>query len=301
MEPVTLEEKNLGIILLNYSEETFNKILTNNTRNGSSYVLFDKDNRIIGYPTREDINSTIDIAKIKESKNNLGYLEQNVEGEIINRGYSKFNENQWVIVCSIPKVVLQQKTYIIRETIYELLGISFLLTILLVSIISRKYLAPVRKITKYFQELNKGTMDLNTRLEVDSDDEIGQLTVWFNTLLENLQLKKASEKALVKSRDNYCKVINSVKEVIFKTDIDAKWIFLNHAWKEITGFEVEESIGTHFEEYVHIEDREINKQLFSALFHKENEYCRHTLRYISKNGELKWIEVYAVLILDKKE
>jgi diguanylate cyclase (GGDEF)-like protein/PAS domain S-box-containing protein len=300
IEPVNLEEQNLGIIVLSYNVEIFNEILTKNITSGASYVLIDKDNEIIGNPKWEEIYSSIAIEEIKENKDNVGYLEQNVEGEVIIRGYSKFHENQWTIVGSIPKVVLKQKTSIIRETIYALLAISFLLTLLLVSIISRKYLAPIRKITKYFEQLNNGTMDLNTRLKIDSDDEIGQLTVWFNTFLENLQLKKVSEKALLRSRDNYRKVINSVKEVIFKTDMAGKWVFLNDAWKEITGFEVKESIGTYFEEYIHIEDRERNKQLWSSLLSKEKEYCRHKLRYITKNRDLKWIEVYVVLLIDKE-
>jgi diguanylate cyclase (GGDEF)-like protein/PAS domain S-box-containing protein len=300
IQPVTLEETNLGIILLSYSEETFNKIFTDNLTSGPSYILIDTENRIIGDAECKDINSTIDITSIKERTGSIGSFEQNVQGETIIRGYSKFDENDWAIVGSISKIVLQQKTDTIRETIYALLAISFLLSILLVSIISRKYLVPVKKITKYFQELNKGTMDLNVRLNVDSDDEIGQLTVWFNTFLENLELKEASEKALLRSRDDYRKVINSVKEVIFKTDIYGKFIFLNDAWKEIIGFEVGESIGTYFEEYVYIKDREKNKQLCLSLLSKEKEYCRHKLRYITKDGDVKWIEVYAMLMLDKE-
>lgn len=294
-----LEEKNLGIIVISYDVKTFNKILTDNVTSDATYILIDTDNRIISDPKYEEIHSNIDISTIRENIKKVDSFNQKIKEEIIIRAYSKFDKNSWIIVGSIPKLVLEEKTLVIRNTIHALLAVSVLLTILMVSIVSRKYLSPIKKITQCFAELNRGTMDLNTRLNVESEDEIGQLTRWFNTFLENLQLKKVSEEALIKSHDNYREVINSVKEVIFKTDTDGKWIFLNPAWYEITGFTVEESIGNAYWKYVHMEDIKRNKKLFASLLKGEKVYCRHAVRYITKEDGFKWIEVYAGLMIDK--
>ena len=186
----------------------------------------------------------------------------------------------------------------VNNVIYAFLSISFLLIMLLTSIITRKYLYPVKQITKYFEKLKNGTMDLDTRLNVDSKDEIGQLSKWFNTLLESLQLRDKSEEALLKSRDNYRKVINSVQEVIFKTDLEGKWIFLNNAWSEVTGFSVAESLNKYYWEFTYKDDIEKNKQLLVSLFNGEKDYYREANRYITKEGKLKWIEIYVVLLMD---
>ncbi|SHH82435.1 bifunctional diguanylate cyclase/phosphodiesterase [Clostridium grantii] len=200
-----------------------------------------------------------------------------------------------VLILNRTKYIGQSE---VNNVIYAFLSISFLLIMLLTSIITRKYLYPVKQITKYFEKLKNGTMDLDTRLNVDSKDEIGQLSKWFNTLLESLQLRDKSEEALLKSRDNYRKVINSVQEVIFKTDLDGKWIFLNNAWNEVTGFSVAESLNKYYWEFIHKDDIEKNKLLLVSLFNGEIDYYRETNRYITKEGELKWIEIYVVLLMD---
>jgi PAS domain S-box-containing protein len=128
--------------------------------------------------------------------------------------------------------------------------------------------------------------------------DIGQpkyLLAVFNDISE----RKSVEHALKHSEEKYRNVINNIKEVIFQTDETGLWTFLNPAWEEITGFSVEESIGVNFLDFVHPEDRERNLKLFEPLIKQEKEYFRHSVRYLTKQGDFKWIEVFARLTLDK--
>ncbi len=111
--------------------------------------------------------------------------------------------------------------------------------------------------------------------------------------------QKLTEQALIESEQKYRSVVNNIKEVIFQTDANGKWIFLNEVWTEITGFELLETIGENFINYVYSGDREKNNKEFAALINKEKEYCRHQVRYVTKTGHLKWIEVYAKLTIDE--
>lgn len=104
--------------------------------------------------------------------------------------------------------------------------------------------------------------------------------------------------ALRTSEERFRYVVNNLKEVVFQTDITGLWTFLNPAWQEITGFTVEESLGTQFLDYVHVDDRERNNQLFLPLIERKKEYCRHEVRYITKFGGFRWIEVFARLVFD---
>ena len=114
-----------------------------------------------------------------------------------------------------------------------------------------------------------------------------------------IQLQE-SESALRESEARYRSVVDTVKEVIFQTDAQGLWTFLNPAWSEITGFAVAESLGTLFLNYVHPDDRQRNLELFEPLIRREKDYCCHEIRYLHRDGGFRWIEVFARLILDQE-
>ncbi|MFP4123667.1 PAS domain S-box protein [Coleofasciculus sp.] len=107
--------------------------------------------------------------------------------------------------------------------------------------------------------------------------------------------RKQVEERLRESEENYRSVIESVKEVIFQTDATGVWTFLNPAWTEITGFTLGESIGTNFLDYIHPDDRQRNVDLFQPLLERKKDYCQHEVRYLTKYGGYRWIEVHAQL------
>ncbi len=94
-------------------------------------------------------------------------------------------------------------------------------------------------------------------------------------------------------------MVDHVKEVIFQTDAQGKWIFLNPAWTEVTGFAVADSLGTVFLDYVHPDDRERNRALFEPLIQRNKDFCRHEIRYLHKSGGFRWVEVFARLTQDE--
>jgi PAS domain S-box-containing protein len=93
-------------------------------------------------------------------------------------------------------------------------------------------------------------------------------------------------------------VIDSIKQVIFRTDARGRWTFLSAAWTEITGFTVEESLGVEFLRYVHPEDRQRHAETFQPLVQHKMDYLGHVARYLTKAGGYRWIEVAAQLASD---
>ncbi|NJK28384.1 MAG: PAS domain S-box protein, partial [Coleofasciculaceae cyanobacterium SM2_3_26] len=103
--------------------------------------------------------------------------------------------------------------------------------------------------------------------------------------------------ALRTSEQRYRSVVDNLTEVIFQTNAEGIWTFLNPAWEEITGFSVAESLGTCFLDYVHLDDRQVNLEKFQPLIERKKDFCRHQVRYLTKDGGFRWIEVFARLTL----
>jgi PAS domain S-box-containing protein len=94
-------------------------------------------------------------------------------------------------------------------------------------------------------------------------------------------------------------IIDNVKGVIFQTDKEGLWTFLTPTWTKITGFSIEECIGTFFLNYVYPEDREFHHKQFLAIIERERSFCRYEIRYSTKKGEFRWIEIYTRLTTDE--
>ncbi len=115
--------------------------------------------------------------------------------------------------------------------------------------------------------------------------------------VENIGDRLEAERALRESEMRYRSVVDNVKEVIFQTDASGAWTFLNPAWTEITGFGMDESLGECFLDFVHPDDRVVNAERFAPLIAREKDYCRHQIRYLTKDGGFRWVEVFARLTI----
>ncbi|MDQ6969471.1 MAG: PAS domain S-box protein [Mariprofundus sp.] len=104
--------------------------------------------------------------------------------------------------------------------------------------------------------------------------------------------------ALQESEARYKSLVNSLKEVVFQTDMQGRWNFLNDSWTELTGYGVEDCIGNHFLDYVFPDDRQYNRELFEALIAGDESCLRYDVRYKHRDGGFRWVEVYASLVYD---
>ena len=148
-------------------------------------------------------------------------------------------------------------------------------------------------------DANQEVKDMNSNLELIIEQRTRQLEDSNKILLNEIEERNRAEGALVISEKKYKTVVENIKEVIFYTDAEGLWVFLNKSWTEITGFSLEESIGQLFVNYVYPEDRDYNMELFLPLIRREKEYCRYEVRYLTKDGGFRWIEVFARLTIEE--
>jgi PAS domain S-box-containing protein len=93
-------------------------------------------------------------------------------------------------------------------------------------------------------------------------------------------------------------MIDNLREVVFQTDRNGKWIFLNAAWEEITGFTVAESLGQSCVSFIHPDDLAESQELLCSLLSGQKGSCRHEVRYVTRGRGVRWVEVHARLTLN---
>ena len=111
--------------------------------------------------------------------------------------------------------------------------------------------------------------------------------------LQYLLKAQQAEIALRESEARYRLVINTLKEVIFQTDLLGQFTFLNSAWTNITGFCKQESLGHNIINFIHPDDRPTFAQEFKLLFQNKKKECLLQIRYITQSNRLGWMELYA--------
>ena len=105
--------------------------------------------------------------------------------------------------------------------------------------------------------------------------------------------------ALQESQQRYHEVVESVHEVIFRTDPQGQFAFLNSVWQNVSGYPVPQSIGRKLTEFLHPDDRvkaetllaQSDKKQPSAEFHAE-------LRLRTREGEIRWIQTTSKVMQD---
>jgi PAS domain S-box-containing protein len=127
---------------------------------------------------------------------------------------------------------------------------------------------------------------------------IGAFVILALTLIGSLadvwvRAKLATADALRESEERYRTVVSEIDEVIFRTDAAGRWIFLNPAWTEITGFSPDESLGTMQSDYVHDEDRDENQSKIRSVLDGTSEFARYEVRYRTRRSGWRWVEVHA--------
>lgn len=120
--------------------------------------------------------------------------------------------------------------------------------------------------------------------------------VW--STVEDITASRMAAAQLQESEARYRSVVDSIKEVIFQTDEHGLWTFLNPAWTDITGYPVAETLGNHLLDYLDPADSQRWRDMFRPLLERSQEFCRHELRCMHRDGGARWLELIARLTVD---
>ncbi|WP_343486966.1 ATP-binding protein [Allomuricauda sp. d1] len=85
-------------------------------------------------------------------------------------------------------------------------------------------------------------------------------------------------------------VVNNIAEVIFETDLQGNWVYLNPAWEKLTGLKVIDCLGQPYSEYLHLLARK-DRHEFNGLINKDfDAYCK-VLQIKTSNNTQIWLDI----------
>lgn len=98
-------------------------------------------------------------------------------------------------------------------------------------------------------------------------------------------------RSLQESVERYRDMLESVSEVIFRIDPRGHLLFLNGAWKTLSGYEIGMSLGRPLIDFLHPDDRAAARDRFGPIARGESTECHCELRLRTRGGEIRWIEL----------
>ncbi len=104
--------------------------------------------------------------------------------------------------------------------------------------------------------------------------------------------------ALEESERRHRSVLENLTEVVFQTDVNGRWTYLNRAWEDITQYSISESLGRPAIELFPDEDREDFLRTFRSIMADTQQSHRQQLRYRAKDGSLRWVECFVRALVD---
>jgi len=133
----------------------------------------------------------------------------------------------------------------------------------------------------------------NDSLERKVQHRTAELQTTNTVLQKEIDERMTIERALRESEERYRSLVNNMKEVVFQTDGEGRWTFLNPSWSLITGYHLEDSLGRSAFEFMLDDDRPLSVELFECLRDGTHEFCHKELRFHTVDGRARWLEMFA--------
>lgn len=99
--------------------------------------------------------------------------------------------------------------------------------------------------------------------------------------------------------DRFKAVVENIGEVIFRTDRDGRWAYLNPAWETLTGYRIVESLGRSWLAYVDEADRAELADRAEPMFEGKDGMARRVLRFHTASGGVRWMELFIQALRDE--
>lgn len=240
-------------------------------------------------------------------KGKIVYYWKNPDEKIARKKITIYNyipRLDWIIASSSYS---EEYNAPIRAIDYLLLtlGIIAILLIFLIALwISNSITNSLKTVIHGFSEAEKG--DLSIRMPVEGNNEISELTHYFNNFISSLETEKhnllVAEQATKRSEKKYRDIFNNAREGLFQTTLEGKVISVNISLARILGYSSEKEVIENYYDLatqLYVSPNRRNELL--VLINEKKEVTDFEIECYNKNKEIFWASMNARLISDNNE
>jgi signal transduction histidine kinase len=161
-------------------------------------------------PNWEFVKKKLDALELLGSKVHQHLKEEEITSYINEPGYLSFAGNGWNLVISVSAKKALEPVLILKNKLIAIFSIAGIVILCSIVIFSRKLTRPLKTLHKASIEIGRGNLD--SKINIASKDEIGQLAMSFNKMTSDL--KKFKEEMLIHSSELENKVAERTSELI---------------------------------------------------------------------------------------
>jgi PAS domain S-box-containing protein len=286
MSLVNMEDFEKGVLDLRFGET------------GYSFVIDGKGNAVI-HPKIQGVNI---FSEDEYPDQYLREMQRRKSGKTIyawkNPG-EKTARDKLVIFNHIPEFdwIVGSSSYLdefyapldtIRSMIIATALVTFLLVLPISGTISTSITRPLKRLMDHFDHMVSG--DFSSRMEPRSNDEIGQLAVYYNRfadriedyrkdLNQQMEKRRRTEEALRESEARYRSVMEAAPDPIVVYDMKGLVTYLNPAFTRIFGWSIQECLGRKMDHFVPEENWEETRRMIATMLAGETLSAVPTRRY----------------------
>jgi len=167
---------------------------------------------------------------------------------------------------------------------------------------------PIIKLRKGMEIVGAGNLDY--RLNLEYNDEIGQLSSSFDAMTERLKTSTTSitrlnqevertrkiERALRESEERFRGAFETSAIGMALVGLDGKWLKVNNSLCDIIGYSEEELMEKSFQDITYPEDLETGLDYMRRVISGEIPHYHMEKRYVHKDGRIIWILLSVSLV-----
>ena len=292
-------------------------------KSGHAFMI-DRSGRALVHPSHagkqlfdDRILPTAIFAQMKKTKNGRLDFSWQAPGESKPRRrmlfYSSVSDFPWFVATVTYHDEIFSPLYTVRNMILIALVSGLVLASSVTFLVSASITRPLKALMNHFAAGARG--DLSVRMQYDSQDEIGQLSDYFNEFMERLETvqndlteeieeRRQTETALRESESRYrslyskakreeelyISLLNSSPDAIIVYDMDGRVKYLSPAFTQIFGWSFEELAGKRIP-FVPDSEIEASMRIIRKLLLEGTPCSGFETRRCTKDGRLIHVSI----------
>ncbi|MDD4028514.1 MAG: ATP-binding protein [Caldisericia bacterium] len=296
IDPLTLQEYVIGHLMIALDPTVFQKMDPYKNENNARILIVDNEDIVIYssqyFSTGDTISQeTVDRFQSEQSIHSISF--DNVS-YIFSQG--SLSNTNWKVYVFFPVKLFLKDLYRIGYRFFIVFLISSIALYFYFLRFSKKYIRPIRKLTQHFIEYNQGKSLRPLKRSQRTYEEIGDLITWFNQYTEDLASKKAAEEKLAQSLLKQKHLVTCITETILQLDYDGTILFANPAWKNISGYNIENCIGKTFISFVYVDHRDTFFSAFQEVVDHQKDGITAKFQIVREDANLSWVEIHFTMM-----